>query len=34
VDVLPPLMAVAPTMIPEIWMGHHEIGEGFRTALE
>lgn len=34
VDVLPPLMATAPTMIPEIWMGHHENGEGFRTALE
>jgi N-acetylneuraminate synthase len=34
VDVLPPLMVGAPTMIPEIWMGHHENGEGFRTALE
>ncbi|MEA3245929.1 MAG: N-acetylneuraminate synthase family protein [Gemmatimonadota bacterium] len=34
VDVLPPLLAAAPTMIPEIWMGHHEVGEGFRVALE
>ena len=32
--LLPPLMASHPTMIPEIWMGHHENGEGFRVALE
>ncbi|MBM4193114.1 MAG: TIM barrel protein [Gemmatimonadetes bacterium] len=34
VDVLPVLVATGATMIPEIWMGHHENGEGFRTALE
>ncbi|HVZ50274.1 MAG TPA: N-acetylneuraminate synthase family protein [Gemmatimonadaceae bacterium] len=34
VDVLPPLLATGCTMIPEIWMGHHEVGEGFRVALE
>ncbi len=34
VDVLPPLLAASPTLIPEIWMGHHEVGEGFRVALE
>jgi sialic acid synthase SpsE/sugar phosphate isomerase/epimerase len=34
VDVLKPLLANHPTMIPEIWMGHHETGEGFRLALE
>lgn len=34
VDVLPPLLAGRPTMIPEIWMGHHDVGEGFRVALE
>lgn len=34
VDVLPPLLAVKPTLIPEIWMGHHENGEGFQVALE
>jgi sugar phosphate isomerase/epimerase len=34
VQLLPPLLASQPTMIPEIWMGHHENGEGFRIALE
>jgi CBS domain-containing protein len=34
VEVLKPLLANNPTMIPEIWMGHHENGEGFRVALE
>jgi sialic acid synthase SpsE/sugar phosphate isomerase/epimerase len=34
VEVLKPLLANHPTMIPEIWMGHHENGEGFRVALE
>jgi N-acetylneuraminate synthase len=33
VDVLPPLLAAKPTMIPEIWMGHHETGEGFEVAM-
>jgi sialic acid synthase SpsE/sugar phosphate isomerase/epimerase len=34
VEVLTPLLVNTPTMIPEIWMGHHENGEGFRVALE
>jgi len=34
VEVLPVLLENHPTMIPEIWMGHHENGEGFRIALE
>ncbi|MBI3504324.1 MAG: N-acetylneuraminate synthase family protein [Proteobacteria bacterium] len=34
VELLPKLMAGAPTLIPEIWMGHHENGEGFHAALE
>ncbi|MFI5312127.1 MAG: N-acetylneuraminate synthase family protein [Gemmatimonadales bacterium] len=34
VELLPVLLASTPTLIPEIWMGHHENGEGFRTALE
>lgn len=35
VDVLRPFLNASPppTMIPEIWMGHHENGEGFRIAL-
>jgi N-acetylneuraminate synthase len=34
VELLPALMTSRPTMIPEVWMGHHENGEGFRIALE
>lgn len=34
VDVLPPLLATGSTMVPEIWMGHHETGEGFLVAME
>ncbi len=34
VELLPILSARRPTMIPEIWMGHHEAGAGFQTALE
>ena len=34
VALLPLLLASSPTVIPEIWMGHHENGIGFRTALE
>lgn len=33
-EVLPPLIAAQPTLIPEIWMGHHETGEGFAVALQ
>ncbi len=34
VELLPTLMAMKPTLVPEIWMGHHESGDGFRVALE
>jgi sugar phosphate isomerase/epimerase/CBS domain-containing protein len=34
VELLPTLLERRPTLIPEIWMGHHENGEGFRKALE
>ena len=34
VALLPMLLERAPTLIPEIWMGHHETGAAFRTALE
>ncbi len=34
VELLPILLASSPTLIPEIWMGHHETGQPFRVALE
>jgi sialic acid synthase SpsE/sugar phosphate isomerase/epimerase/CBS domain-containing protein len=34
VALLPILLAATPTLIPEIWMGHHETGQPFRIALE
>jgi N-acetylneuraminate synthase len=34
VELLPLLTANAPTLIPEIWMGHHDNGEGFHVALD
>lgn len=34
VVLLPALLASKPTVIPEIWMGHHENGVAFRVALE
>jgi CBS-domain-containing membrane protein len=34
VELLPVLLAGKPSMIPEIWMGHHDDGRGFRIALE
>jgi CBS domain-containing protein len=34
VTLLPVLLERQPTLIPEIWMGHHENGLAFRTALE
>ena len=34
VALLPVLLEPQPTVIPEIWMGHHENGVAFRTALE
>ena len=34
VALLPMLLETSPTIIPEIWMGHHENGIAFRAALE
>jgi sugar phosphate isomerase/epimerase len=34
VALLPELLRGRPTMIPEIWMGHHQTGRGFQVALE
>ena len=34
VQIMDTLIQSRPTMIPEVWMGHHENGEGFRVALE
>jgi N-acetylneuraminate synthase len=34
VALLPVLLEPQPTVIPEIWMGHHENGLAFRAALE
>jgi sialic acid synthase SpsE/sugar phosphate isomerase/epimerase/CBS domain-containing protein len=34
VGLLPVLLRSNPTLIPEIWMGHHENGQAFRVALE
>jgi N-acetylneuraminate synthase len=34
VDLLPVLLERRPTLIPEIWMGHHNEGRGFRLALD
>jgi sialic acid synthase SpsE/sugar phosphate isomerase/epimerase/CBS domain-containing protein len=34
VALLPVLLESRPTIIPEIWMGHHENGLAFRAALE
>jgi sugar phosphate isomerase/epimerase len=34
VALLPVLLEPKPTVVPEIWMGHHENGVAFRAALE
>jgi N-acetylneuraminate synthase len=34
VELMPVLLETKATMVPEIWMGHHEKGNGFRIALE
>jgi hypothetical protein len=31
---MPELLRMSATLIPEIWMGHHQNGRGFRVALE
>jgi sialic acid synthase SpsE/sugar phosphate isomerase/epimerase/CBS domain-containing protein len=34
VDLLPRLVSPGTTCVPEVWMGHHDNGEGFRVALQ
>lgn len=34
VDLLPRLVGPSTTCVPEVWMGHHDNGEGFRVALQ
>lgn len=34
IEVLPVLLTARPTVVPEIWMGHHLGGRGFRLALD
>jgi N-acetylneuraminate synthase len=34
VDLLPRVSAPGITLVPEIWMGHHEGGDGFHLALQ
>jgi sialic acid synthase SpsE/sugar phosphate isomerase/epimerase/CBS domain-containing protein len=34
VDLLPRLVSPGTTVVPEVWMGHHDNGEGFRVALQ
>jgi N-acetylneuraminate synthase len=34
VELMPILLENQPSLVPEIWMGHHQNGKGFRTALE
>lgn len=34
VELMPPLIENGSTMVPEIWMGHHQNGRGFQVALE
>jgi N-acetylneuraminate synthase len=32
-EIWPALMQTGATAVPEIWMGHHNVGSGFQTAL-
>jgi N-acetylneuraminate synthase len=34
VEVMPVLLQNQPSLVPEIWMGHHQNGKGFQIALE
>jgi sialic acid synthase SpsE/sugar phosphate isomerase/epimerase/CBS domain-containing protein len=34
VNLLPRLAGPGTTFVPEVWMGHHDNGEGFRVALQ
>jgi N-acetylneuraminate synthase len=33
-EIMPVLLTARPTLVPEIWMGHHQGGRGFRVGLE
>ena len=34
IEVMPVLLTARPTLVPEIWMGHHLSGRGFRLGLD
>ena len=34
VELMPVLLQSQPSLVPEIWMGHHQNGRGFQRALE
>ncbi|MFA5042739.1 MAG: N-acetylneuraminate synthase family protein [Kiritimatiellia bacterium] len=34
VELMPVLLQNQPSLVPEIWMGHHQDGKGFQIALE
>jgi hypothetical protein len=34
VELMPLLLQNQPSLVPEIWMGHHQNGKGFQIALE
>ena len=34
VELMPVLVQNQPSLVPEIWMGHHQDGKGFQLALE
>ena len=34
IEIMPVLLTARPTLVPEIWMGHHLNGRGFRLALD
>ena len=34
IEVMPVLLTARPTLVPEIWMGHHLGGRGFRLGLD
>jgi N-acetylneuraminate synthase len=34
VELMPVLVQNQPSLVPEIWMGHHQNGKGFQLALE
>ena len=34
IDIMPVLLTARPTLVPEVWMGHHRGGRGFRIGLE